>query len=666
MRTVHYINLFFTYFVKCGRYIQIISLKITQTVYPDIHLILEKYWGYKDFRPLQKEIIQSILDGKDTLALMPTGGGKSITFQVPALAMDGVCLVITPLISLMKDQVENLIQRGIKAIAIHSGMTKDEIDVGLNNCLYGGCKFLYLSPERISSELFLARLKNMTVSLVAVDEAHCISQWGYDFRPAYMKIENLRKLLPEVPVLALTATATPEVAQDIMKKLAFASPNLLSKSFERKNLTYLVRQTEDKLAYILRIIRNTNGSGIIYVRNRKKTKEIALFLKKNEISASFYHAGLTDGERIARQDEWKSGLIRVIVATNAFGMGIDKSNVRFVIHIEPPDSIESYFQEAGRAGRDEKKAFAILLCDHNDKAKMERNVDVNFPEIKKIKDVYQSLGNFLNVPYGGGKNLVFDFDMAAFVTAFHWNIMIAFNCLKILQTEGYLEFNEDVNNPAKVHFLVTRDDLYKFQVSNAAFDGFIKLLLRSYTGLFTDYVSIDEYTLARRAKLSLEAVHNFLSKLSSLKIINFIPRKNTPLIMYTEERLDDKTLHISSEAFRNRKNIFTKRIGEMIRYTFSEDICRNKILLSYFGEKNSNNCGMCDVCMRKTDSGLSSYEFEIIKTSICSKITDTPVSIHNLTSSMDYSEEKVIAVTRWLLDNNFVSYTDEKSIQLKK
>ena len=665
-RTTHYNNLFFTYFVSLITKTPFRHQYIKQTVDPDIHVILEKYWGYKDFRPLQQEIIQSVLQGKDTLALMPTGGGKSITFQVPALAREGVCLVITPLIALMKDQVENLIKRDIKAMAIHSGMSHDEIDMGFNNCLYGGYKFLYLSPERLSSDLFVERLKSMTVSLIAVDEAHCISQWGYDFRPAYLKIEQLRQRLPGIPVLALTATATHGVAQDIMNKLGFPSPNLLSKSFERKNLTYLVRHTEDKLAYILRIIRNTPGSGIIYVRNRKKTKEIALFLKKNEISANYYHAGLSDGERIARQDDWKCGLTSVIVATNAFGMGIDKANVRFVIHVEPPDSIESYFQEAGRAGRDEQKAFAVLLCDHNDKAKMERNIDVHFPEIPLIKNVYQSLGNFLKVPYGGGKNQVFDFDLSAFVTAFHWNVIIAFNCLKILQTEGYIEFNENVNNPAKVHFLVGREDLYKFQVSNSAFDGFIKLLLRSYTGLFTDYVAIDEHTLARRAKVSLDTVKSFLSKLSSLKIIKYIPRKNTPLIMYTEERLDDKTLHISTEAYRSRKDIFTERIMEMSRYTFSTDTCRNRILLSYFGEKHSINCGMCDVCLHKTDSGLSVYEFENIKTSICEKLKNTPLSIHILTESLGYDPEKVITVTRWMLDNNFACYTNEKSIQLKK
>lgn len=632
----------------------------------DINAILEKYWGYKEFRPLQKEIIQSVMDGKDTLALMPTGGGKSLTFQVPALAREGVCIVITPLISLMKDQVENLVKRDIKAMAIYSGMSRDEIDMGINNCLYGGYKFLYLSPERIGSELFLSRLPRMVVNLIAVDEAHCISQWGYDFRPAYLKIETLRTLLPGVPVLALTATATKVVAKDIMAKLQFPAPKILSKSFERPNLTYLVRQTEDKLAYILKIIRNIQGCGIIYVRSRKKTKEIAIFLKKNGVASSFYHAGLTDAERAGRQDDWKSGFVRIIVATNAFGMGIDKADVRFVIHLEPPDAIESYFQEAGRAGRDEKRAYAILLCDHNDKAKMERNVDVHFPDIQLIKNVYQSLGNFLQVPLGGGKNLVFDFDMAAFVSAFRWNVMTAYNCLKIIQTEGYIEFSEEVNNPAKVHFLIGRDDLYKFQVSNAAFDGFIKLLLRSYTGLFTDFVPIDEHTLARRAKVSLDVVCGFLIKLSSLKIIKYIPRKNTPQIMYTEERLDDKTLHIATDAYRNRKDIFTGRIMEMIRYAFSGDMCRSSMLLAYFGEKDAPVCGICDVCLRKKDSGLSADEFETIKISICEKLNESPLTINHLTASLNFRDDKVIAVTRWLLDNDLVSYTNEKSIQLKK
>lgn len=631
---------------------------------PNIHEILEKYWGYKQFRPLQEEIITSVLKGNDTLALMPTGGGKSITFQVPVMAMEGLCLVVTPLISLMKDQVENLVKRGIKAISVHSGMTRDEIDVALNNCLYGDYKFLYLSPERLGTELFKARLQKMKVALIAVDEAHCISQWGYDFRPSYLKIADLRSHLPGVPVLALTATATPRVADDIMEKLCFGQPNLLSKGFERQNLIYLVRKTEDKPGYLLKVISNVPGSGIIYVRNRKTTKEICYFLRKNGISAQYYHAGVSDQERASRQDEWKTGFSRVMVATNAFGMGIDKPDVRFVIHLGPPDSLEEYFQEAGRAGRDEKKAFAILLCDKNDESKLLRNVDNSFPDISQIKAVYQALGNFLKVPIGGGKDLVYDFDLAGFCTAFHFSIIVAFNCLKILQQEGYIEFSEDVNNPSKIHFTVGRDDLYRFQVANAAFDGFIKLLLRSYTGIFTDYVAIDEQTLARRAKVSLDTIFQFLNKLNTLKLIKYIPRKNTPLITYTEERLDDKTIYIPHDEYRKRKEVYANRILEVIHYTFSEK-CRSQALLIYFGQKDARCCGTCDVCTQKNETGLQHFEFEQIKSFILEKLSETPVTVEKILEISKFNEEKVIKTVRWMLDKDIICYLNGDTIVMK-
>ncbi len=631
----------------------------------DIYEILKKYWGYPGFRSLQEDIILSVLAGNDTLALMPTGGGKSITFQVPALAKEGICLVITPLISLMKDQVENLRKRNINAIAIHSGMTSNEIDIALTNCIYGDCKFLYLSPERLSTDIFKARVQKMKINLIAVDEAHCISQWGYDFRPSYLKISEFRELLPSAPVLALTATATPQVAEDIMNKLQFKQPKIFNKSFERKNLSYVVRQTEDKLKYVQKIINNVQGSGIIYVRNRRKTKEIALILRKLGFSANYYHAGLSDQERAARQDEWKGDFTRIIVATNAFGMGIDKPDVRFVIHIEPPDSIESYFQEAGRAGRDGQKAFAILLCDLNDKSKLIRSVDLSYPEIQIVKNVYQSLGNFLQIPFGGGKNLSFDFDLGSFCSAFSLSIVNAYNCLKILQREGYIEFSEDVNNPSKVHFIVGRDDLYKFQVANAAFDGFIKLLLRSYTGLFTDYVIIDEQILARRAKVSPDTVYQFLSKLSSMKLITYIPRKNTPLITYTEERLDEKTIYISPENYRKRRDAYSTRVNEVTRYAFADDRCRSRVLIEYFGQKNATNCGVCDVCLKKTDSGLSFYEYEEIKNLVTLKLAEYSLPIQTLVADINFKEDRVIKAIRWMLDTNYLCYMDDHSIMLK-
>jgi ATP-dependent DNA helicase RecQ len=632
----------------------------------DLYEILNKYWGYPGFRPLQEDIILSVLSGKDTLALMPTGGGKSITFQVPALAKDGVCLVITPLISLMKDQIENLQQKEIKATSVHSGMTRDEIDIALNNCLYGGYKFLYLSPERLSSEIFRVRVQKMNVSLIAVDEAHCISQWGYDFRPAYLKIADLREILPDIPVLALTATATPLVCHDIMKRLNFKAPNLLSKSFERNNLAYLVRYTEDKLNYLLKIFTNSQGSAIIYTRNRKKTKEIATFLQTNGISANYYHAGLTDKERAARQDEWKSDFTRIIVATNAFGMGIDKPDVRIVVHISPPDSIESYFQEAGRAGRDGKPAFAVLLCDHIDKTTLKNSINQNYPDIPVVKKIYQALGNYLKIPVGGGKDAVFDFNLADFVSTFKFPVIVTYSALKILQNEGYVEFNEDVNNPSRVNFIVTRDDLYKFQVANAAFDGFIKLLLRSYTGLFTDFVAIDEQILGRRAKISPDAVYQFLLKLSKAKIIKYIPRKNTPLITFTEERLDDKTIYISPETYKLRKENYQERIEEIMRYAFSTDKCRSQMLLNYFGQEKAPRCGICDVCQQKTDSGLLNYEFQSIKEQVLEKLYNEPLQIQALTTGINHPENKIITVVRWLLDNNILYYQEDNRIDVRK
>ncbi|HEX2936889.1 MAG TPA: ATP-dependent DNA helicase RecQ [Bacteroidales bacterium] len=633
----------------------------------DIYKILNQYWGYFKFRPLQEEVIQSVLSGKDTLALMPTGGGKSLTFQVPALAQEGICLVVTPLISLMKDQVENLLKKEIKAISIHSGMTRDEIDIALNNCLFGGYKFLYVSPERLATEIFKVRVQKMKVNLIAVDEAHCISQWGYDFRPSYLKIADLRDLLPGVPVLALTATAKPVVCDDIMQHLRFAEPNKLSKSFERTNLAYIVRQTDDKMNQLLRIFANVEGSGIVYVRNRRKAKEIALFLKKQGISANYYHAGLTDKERAARQDEWKSDFTRIMVATNAFGMGIDKPDVRVVVHIEPADSVESYFQEAGRAGRDEKKAFAILLCDKSDRIKLENSVDQNFPEIPTIKGVYQALGNFLRVPVGGGKDLVYDFNFNDFVSTYKFQVITAYNSLRTLQREGYIEYNEDVNNPSKVHFIVNRDDLYKFQVANAAFDGFIKLLLRSYTGIFTDYVSVDEQVLARRAKVSPDVIFQFLSKLSTHKIISYIPHKHTPLITYTEERLDDKTLYIAPDRYRKLRENYGERITEVINYAFSNDTCRSQLLLGFFGQTNAPLCGSCDVCIKKTDAGIKNFEFIQICDTISKIISEEgALPLQNLANRIAFSEDKVVKCIRWLLDNDLLYYLNDDLIDLKK
>ena len=614
--------------------------------------ILIKYWGYSKFRPLQEDIIRSVMDGNDTLALMPTGGGKSLTFQVPAMANEGICIVITPLIALMKDQVENLHKLNIKAIAIFSGMTKNEIDIALENCIYGNVKFLYISPERISTEIFQTRVKYMKVNLIAIDEAHCISEWGYDFRPSYLKIADLRELIPDIPFLALTATAIPKVVDDIQDKLQFKVKNVFRKSFERKNILYLIRQVDDKQKYLIDTINKVKGSGIIYVRNRKKTRETAIFLQKNKISADYYHAGLKHENRSRKQDEWKVGKIRIMVATNAFGMGIDKSNVRFVIHLDLPDSIESYFQEAGRGGRDEKKAYAVLLYNNSDKVKAEQRVTTSFPEIKEIKAIYQALANYFQIPYGGGKGLSFDFIISDFAKNYNFNILNIHSSIRFLQREGYVVLTDELNSMSKIHFLAGRDDLYKFQIANAKYDSFIKLILRSYTGVFSDYIKIDERSLAKKVNIDIEVIYKYLNNLKSQGIINYIPQKKDPFIIFTEERLDDKSLHISKENYEFRKSRYEERLNAMLHYAASDNKCRSQILLSYFGEKNPDRCGQCDVCTRRNELDLSKYEFDLILDKIKEKLQLQLVSIDVLMSELETNDEKNLKVIQWLLDNN--------------
>ncbi|MBI9052226.1 MAG: RecQ family ATP-dependent DNA helicase [Bacteroidales bacterium] len=627
--------------------------------------ILTKHWGYSSFRPLQEDIIQSVMDGKDTLALLPTGGGKSITFQVPSLAKEGICIVITPLIALMKDQVENLQKRNIKAISIYSGMTRNEIDIALDNCIYGKVKFLYISPERISTEIFQHRVKHMQVNLIAIDEAHCISEWGYDFRPSYLKIADVRELIPGVPFLALTATAIPKVVDDIQDQLQFKERNVFRKSFERKNILYIVRHVEDKHKYLIDTINKVKGTGIIYVRNRKKTRDIAIFLRENKISADFYHAGLNHEDRNRKQNEWKSGKTRVMVSTNAFGMGIDKSDVRFVIHIETPDSIESYFQEAGRGGRDEKKAFAVLLYNNSDKVKAERRVLSSFPEIKEIKAVYQALANYFKIPYGGGKGMSYDFVISDFAKNYNFNILNIYSSIKFLQREGYLVLTDELNSSSKLHFLAGRDELYKFQIANAKFDSFIKLILRSYTGLFSDYISIDEKSLAKKSNVDVKIIYNYLNNLKSMGIVNYIPQKKNPFIIYTEERLDDKSLHISKENFDFRKTRYVERLNAILNYASSTNKCRSQILLSYFGEKNPDRCGQCDVCTRRNELDLSKYEFDLILENIKEKLQNNKLSIDNLIESLDTDENKNLKVIQWLLDNNKIIKDNQDLISWK-
>ena len=612
--------------------------------------ILTRYWGFSDFRPLQLEIIQSVAEGKDTLGLMPTGGGKSVTFQVFSLSREGICIVVTPLIALMKDQVEKLNAKGIKALMIHSGMSPAEIKIILDNAVWGDYKFLYVSPERLDSENFTERLAKMQVNLVAVDEAHCISQWGYDFRPSYLNIIRIRKILPGVTILSLTATATPEVVVDIQEKLGFKQKNVRQISFQRENLSYLVRNVENKNGYLLETLQKVKGSGIVYVRSRKATHEIAAELVKNKISADFYHAGLTTSVRSEKQDAWISGKKRVIVATNAFGMGIDKPDVRFVIHFAPPESLEAYFQEAGRAGRDGKKSAAVMLYNNADKTKLKKQVTVAFPDVVQIKKVYNSLCNFLQIAEGFGKGQTFGFQLQEFAQAYKFQQAMVYNSLKFLQMEGYLEFTEEVDNPSRVYFTVNRDDLYKYQIANAAMDGFIKLLLRSYTGLFTGFVHINEELLAKRSGISRDQIYQYLKHLRQSKIIEYVPQNNTPYIYFNKERIPIDRLKISKENYGARKVEFQKRIEAVIDYATNTTTCRSRILLSYFGEKDAPACGTCDVCKSLEQLELTNYEFERVSAEV-KRILEVPCAYEKLLLELEGDQHKMRRIIKWLLDN---------------
>ncbi|MES2591848.1 MAG: ATP-dependent DNA helicase RecQ [Bacteroidota bacterium] len=632
---------------------------------PTIHEILEQYWGYKNFRPLQEDIVNSVLQGNDTLALLPTGGGKSICFQVPAMAKDGICIVISPLIALMKDQVENLTNKGIKAIAITSAMHKREIDIALDNCVHGSIKFLYLSPERLETEIVKVRLQKMKVNLIAIDESHCISQWGYDFRPSYLKIEALRELLPGIPLLALTATATPEVVTDIQEKLRFKKPNVLQKSFERKNLSYVVIQEEDKLARLVKIANSLKGVGVVYVRNRKKTQDIANYLRSNNISADFYHAGLDAKTRDLKQSSWMQNKTRVIVCTNAFGMGIDKPDVRFVVHIDLPDSLEAYFQEAGRAGRDEQKAYAILLYNTADKMELERNVTTSFPAIEEIKQTYQALANYYQIPAGSGAGVTYNFDIVGLCETYKLTALTVFNSLKFLEKEGYISTTDAVFQPSRIKFELNREDLYKFQIAAPAFDDFIKLLLRSHSGLFDNFEKINEFDLAKKTNTTKDEIVKKLNYLHQHKLLTYAPQTELPQLTFTQERIDVKNLSISKENYTFLKQRAIERMEAVIHYADSNHKCRNQILLAYFGETNTHRCNQCDVCLEENKKVLHTDEFENISRQIKELLAVHPMQLENLVNSItEGNEEKRIRTIQWLMDNEQLKYDDENRLMI--
>lgn len=563
--------------------------------------VLKQYWGYDSFRGIQADIIRSICEGRDTLGLMPTGGGKSITFQVPALMREGICIVVTPLIALMKDQVQNLKQRGIRALAIHAGMNRQEIIITLENAIFGGYKFLYLSPERLETKIFQAKLSRMKVSMLVVDESHCISQWGYDFRPSYLRIADIRRYLPGVPVLALTATATPEVVKDIQQRLGFTTENVFRMSFERTNLAYVVRHTDDKYGELLHILQRIAGSAIVYVRNRRRSREVAEWLQLNGLTSEFYHAGLESVQRDLRQQHWLAGECRVIVSTNAFGMGIDKPDVRVVVHMDLPDSIEAYFQEAGRAGRDGKQAYAVLLVGSGDKALLHRRVTENFPDKEYIRDVYEHLHYYYQMAMGDGRGCMREFDIEQFCRTFKYFPVPVDSALRILTQAGYIEYIDEEENRSRLRFTLTRDELYRLHGFDEATDHLIQIVLRLYTGLFTDYAFISEESIALHAGQTREAVYDRLKQLAHLHIVSYIPAKRTPYIIYTRAREDSSCIYISPTVYEERRRRYEERIEAILTYANDDTVCRSRRLLHYFGECNEHACGVCDVCRKKSN-----------------------------------------------------------------
>jgi ATP-dependent DNA helicase RecQ len=629
----------------------------------EIKQLLIQYWGYNQFRPKQEEIIRSVLEGNDTLALLPTGGGKSITYQIPALKMDGVCLVITPLIALMKDQVANLKKRKIEAVAIYSGMHYNEAEVAWNKCTHGEAKLLYLSPERLTSPHFLNRIPQLNINLIAVDEAHCVSQWGYDFRPAYLKISDIRSLMPAVPILALTATATSDVVRDIQEKLHFKKQNVVRQSFNRSNLVYFVSFEEDKMGTLLRMVNKQKGSGIVYVRSRRKTAEIAQFLIKNEISATYYHAGLSASERSRRQLLWMQDSIRIMVSTNAFGMGIDKPNVRFVVHLDLPNNLEAYFQEAGRAGRDQQKAFAVLLWEKADIADLKKNFELSYPPLEKIKNVYQALGNYFQLAVGSAKGEQFDFDLSDFSHNYNFNPKLTYNALKFLERQGLVLLNEGVHSPARLKFKLSGNDLYKFQVANSKYDVFIKFLLRTYSGLFDGPTTISLSQIAAAFKTKNSQVELVIKALVKLNVLHYQPEKMKPQLLYITERLPINDLRISPEVYQTRKVLAKQRMNTVIDYTTTVNKCRNQLLLAYFGENIGTRCGKCDVCLRRNNAALSEYEFDLLVDLIKPILKTKHLSLEDLikdTETMDV--DKLLAAISWLRDNDKIREDEQNRL----
>jgi ATP-dependent DNA helicase RecQ len=624
--------------------------------------ILQQYWGYPSFRPLQEDIVDSVMAGNDTLALLPTGGGKSICFQVPTMAMDGLCIVITPLIALMKDQVAHLVDKGIPAAAIYSGMHPDALELAYNQAAYGRLKFLYVSPERLQTDAFIEALKKMKVCLLAVDESHCISQWGYDFRPPYLKIADIRPYIPKAPVLALTATATAKVVDDIQMRLGFKKKNVFQSSFERKNVTYNVCHEADKFGVLFRKLNAmTEGSAIVYVRNRKRTQVIADWLNSVGVSATFYHAGLDAKTRDQRQDLWMTGKVKVMAATNAFGMGIDKPDVRLVIHMDLPDSIEAYFQEAGRAGRDLKPSEAYLLVSPADIQKLQDNLAQSFPELERIKLIYNALGNYFSTPVGAGENISYPFVINDFAKRYGFNMVEVFHTLKILEKEGFLLLSDSFDEPSKVMIKASRDDIYGFQVNNPQFSDLIKFMLRSLPGVMTDFVKINEETMASKIGTTPEKVIAQLKKLESYHFLSYAPRNDKPQVLFLSEFVDTRHFGLSKENYYDRKKDAEERVKAVIDFVNNDEECRSVQLLRYFNEKTKKTCGRCDVCLSQ---GNNRVPYATIEKRVKSLMGESALPIKDvLAQCAEYGEEQVLDAVRFLVDNGVLQLGKDGTVR---